>query len=89
MQNMMDIFVENMELITKYENEILELVEHQLSTDGRDLTQSDLQGRVIVMVMNLINEARVVKAPCLLCKKLTALVPGGNVCRECSDSIPF
>ncbi len=89
MQNMMDTFVENMELINKYENEVLELIENQVSTDGRDLTQSDLQGRITVIVTKLMKEACIEKPLCLLCKKLTSLVPGGNVCRECSNSIPF
>jgi hypothetical protein len=26
---------------------------------------------------------------CTLCKKMRALVSGGNICRECVDSIPF
>jgi len=79
----------DMKLINKYENEILELIENQMSTDGRDLTQSDLQGRVTVIVMNLIREVRTAGQECSLCKKATNLVRGGNVCQECSDSIPL
>ena len=45
-------------LLSPFENEILELIENQMSTDGRDLTQSDLQGVVSVIVRKIYNKGK-------------------------------
>ena len=45
-------------LLNKYESEILEVIGNQMSTDGRDLTQSDLQGTVHLIVLNIFNEGK-------------------------------
>lgn len=46
-----------MELVSKYTDEILEVIEKQMS--GRDLTQSDLQGRVGAIVLNILREGKI------------------------------
>lgn len=81
--------MKDVELMNKYENEILALIENQMSTNGRDLPWSDVQGRVGAIVMNLISEVKAAHKVCALCTTATDLVPGGNVCRSCSDGIPF
>lgn len=51
-------------LLNKYENEILDVIEDQLSeyqnTDGVDRSRdySDLQGRVGAIVLNIFNEGK-------------------------------
>jgi hypothetical protein len=45
---------EKMFLIMKYEDEFLELIDHQ-----DDYTRSDLQGRCTVIVMNILNEKKI------------------------------
>lgn len=42
----------------EYENEILELIETQLKNDENSLTQSDLQGVVSALVMEIQREAK-------------------------------
>jgi hypothetical protein len=78
--------IEDMRMISRYENEILEVIENQMSTDGRDLPWSDVQGRVGAIVMNLIDEVRAARQVCRVCKKL---MHDGNICQTCSDSLPF
>ena len=43
-------------LINKYSNEILELIEQQLRDDEDSLTQSDLQGVTNALVMRILAE---------------------------------
>lgn len=62
------------ELINDIENEILELVECQTSTDGRDFTQSDLQGRATVIAMNTIHQAQMLLIPAL--RKIQGQIEG-------------
>ena len=45
-------------LLNKYIDEVLQVIEDQMSTDGRDLSQSDLQGRIGAIVMNIFNEGK-------------------------------
>lgn len=50
---------QNAMIITnKYSNEILEVIELQLRNNEDSLTQSDLQGRVDAIVMNILNETK-------------------------------
>jgi hypothetical protein len=77
--------IEDMRMISRYGNEILEVIESQMSTDGRDLPWSDVQGRVGAIVMNLIDEVRTARQVCILCEKL---MHHGNICQTCSDTIP-
>ena len=44
----------NTMLTSRYEDEILELIENQVRDDGHDLTQSDLQGRVTMLVNQIM-----------------------------------
>ena len=44
----------NTMLTSRYEDAILELIENQLRADGHDLTQSDLQGRVTMLVNQIM-----------------------------------
>jgi hypothetical protein len=41
---------------SRYENKILELIELQLRNDNNSLTQSDLQGAVMALVMRMLDE---------------------------------
>jgi hypothetical protein len=44
-------------LINKYSNQVLELIEKQMRNDEDSLTQSDLQGAVDAIVMNILTES--------------------------------
>jgi hypothetical protein len=57
-----------------------------MSTDGRDVPWSDVQGRVGAIVMSLINEVRTTRQVCALCEKF---MHDGNICQKCPDNIPF
>ncbi len=45
--------IEKIKLVNKYENEILELVDNQ-----DEYTRSDLQGRVMAIIMQTIEETK-------------------------------
>ena len=49
---------QEMLLIMKFEDEILDIIEIQLRNDENSLTQSDLQGVVGAIVMNIINSKK-------------------------------
>lgn len=46
--------IEKVFLVSKFQDEILELVEDQLRNDADTLTQSDLQGRAGAIVMTIL-----------------------------------
>jgi hypothetical protein len=41
-----------------HESAILELIENQVRNDENSLTQSDLQGRVSALVLNIVNDSK-------------------------------
>ena len=45
-------------LLSPFEDEILELIEDQVRNDDNSLTQSDLQGSVMVIVMKIYNAGK-------------------------------
>lgn len=52
------ITVEEILQNSKHESEILELIEIQGRNDENSLTQSDLQGRVSAIVLNIVRDAK-------------------------------
>lgn len=55
-QKQLELIRKELELIRKYENEILELIDNL-----NEYTRGDLQGRLTAIFMNIINEVKSLK----------------------------
>ena len=68
-----------------YEDEILELIELQMRNDDNSLTQSDLQGALMAIVMRIMNERKVVVDHVVYNKNLVKI---GGAMSEMDENSP-